>query len=747
LPTGNPGVQGLLGAAAPGLSRNAGGATTVGGAPSPRTFQEFYADAARDPLHGVYERIMSRFDPEQVVAVEAATLFEQAVTSNSGVPQAYLCCASTRRGPRIYCVHLPSRFPSALDGRITPWDNQVYAFLGETTNGTATTVVFPNNAFHPTPATFVRMQETIVNELPDVNQNITIFQPYINNNANAALGSEVTTRYLMYFPARYAQHFLDSSGYTATEMWNVLPVLLAEHQDLVHCQPLLKWLRVASHGTSITNGQGQQVVGPPVNALQLISPTADRELLSNRQYHLHLALPGLAQPAASLESALLHMASAVVAQTNDNRLARESRANESSLPKLPSAKFHNTLPILLDYLQIMDEVNLPPLWHQWANANKRQELTLFQDLLDTYARGNEAFYYVAPVVSPKIVQDLLSFTFMGTSPEDLKTGIHPFVIADGSEEHRRSNLELARTYGMLTSGEQSIMYADLQALEAKEVRSVPVNYFELEKTLGMFGNFLGVTLGSGHPLTTSYRLFWDVLAKGLRNEIQFILDHTTARIKPAHVLRSIQLMCYSWFNHRKVRLQPPVIDFAGILHQITLQTYIIPHLPPPLYRLANPLASKQASIISNITPSTASQASYSHQASDTVSVLTSPTVPTAYASTHSSAPTPSVIGTPSTATFRSTNRGSFQSNLTPDNTLQSLVPANIKLRDLIGTSPPPLMDDGTPICLSYHMRQGCWSSCRRMGSHGKQLSSSEKQRLATFALHQMAQRQQAPTPP
>jgi len=145
LPTGNPELQGLPGAAAPGMLRSAGGATTVGSAPSPRTFQEFYADAARDPLRGVYERIMSRFDPEQVVAVEAATLFEQAVTSNSGVPQAYLCCASTRRGPRIYCVHLPSRFPSALDGRITPWDNQVYAFLGETTNGTATTVVFPNN--------------------------------------------------------------------------------------------------------------------------------------------------------------------------------------------------------------------------------------------------------------------------------------------------------------------------------------------------------------------------------------------------------------------------------------------------------------------------------------------------------------------------------------------------------------------------------------------------------------------------
>jgi hypothetical protein len=48
---------------------------------------------------------------------------------------------------------------------------------------------------------------------------------------------------------------------------------------------------------------------------------------------------------------------------------------------------------------------------------------------------------------------------------------------------------------MLASSEHSILYTDLQALEAKEVRSVPLTYFELEETLGMFGNFLGVVLG------------------------------------------------------------------------------------------------------------------------------------------------------------------------------------------------------------------------------------------------------------
>jgi hypothetical protein len=88
----------------------------------------------------------------------------------------------------------------------------------------------------------------------------------------------------------------------------------------------------------------------------------------------------------------------------------------------------------------------------------------------------------------------------------LKTGLQPFIIADGSEEYCRANLELARTYGLLHDSDYGITFADLQALEAKEVKSIPLMYFELEKSLGMFGNLLGVTLGSTHIPTVAFRI-------------------------------------------------------------------------------------------------------------------------------------------------------------------------------------------------------------------------------------------------
>ena len=329
--------------------------------PKARTFMQFYEDLSKDPCNGDYGRIMQRFDPESPTAVATEVLLEQALGSGGTKHQAYLCCSATRRGPRIFCIHLPSRFVGALDGRITPWDNNSYAFLGDVTQGIATTVCFPPNVFTVVNNVTVFTEDHIQTHIPNLN-GIDVFPTQAGqNNANT---TQVSTRYLMYLPSRYVPLFLDSSGYTVKQIWQVLPPLLVQHQDQVHCQALLKWLRVASHGTAAQNAQGQPVIGPPIVSIPLVSPVADKDLLAHRAMALKLALPGLGEPSAGLESALLQMATAVVAQTNDQRLVREAHANEALAPTLPSAKFRNTLPILMDALQVQDEMDLPQLWHQ-----------------------------------------------------------------------------------------------------------------------------------------------------------------------------------------------------------------------------------------------------------------------------------------------------------------------------------------------------------------------------------------------
>jgi hypothetical protein len=371
---------------------------TFNGLLKPRTFRQFFDGTSRDPCRGNYTRVMQRFDPEAPTVID----------------QAYLCCASTHRRPRIYCLLLPSKFTIALDGQSTPWDNNLYATLGELNQDVATTVCFPATTFNTVQNALAFTEEHIRTNLVN-NNGLEVFPPLTSPNAHV---TPITTRYLMYLLSKYVPLFLDSGGYTLKQVWEVLPPVLEQNRDTENCQALIKWLRAASHGIAAQNPQGQPVVGPPSIAIPLVAPVADKDLISHCMSLLKQALTGWGQPTESLESALCQMAQAVLTQTNDNHVARDARAAEAQQPTLPSAKFKNTFPILMDYLQVRDEIELPPLWHQWANSNKCQEFSVLRELLDTYSRSAEAFYNMALVVSAKLIQDLLSFTFSADTQED-----------------------------------------------------------------------------------------------------------------------------------------------------------------------------------------------------------------------------------------------------------------------------------------------------------------------------------------
>jgi hypothetical protein len=352
------------------------------------------------------------------------------------------------------------------------------------------------------------------------------------------------------------------------------------------------------------------------------------------------------------------------------------------MPKLPSDKYTVTLNILLEYLEIADEQQLPKLWHNWSNCTEKQEFQVLTELLQAYTHSPEAFTSTPPVVTAKLIQDLKNFLFVSESIDDLKNGLQPYIIAKGSAEYRQANLEVSRLYGLLNSGEHSVMLADLDALQSREVASIVLSYFELERNLGMFGTLLGIILGNQHVLTTNYRQHWNLLSKGFRNELQQIVDIKNY-VKPAHILRSVQLVCWSWFNQHKQQLTPMAPDFVIILHSITLSTYMLPHLPPQLYKLAYPKPNR---ILTASPPSLTS--------SSVSSIVTSIT------SGHSTVSGLSTLSGLTSAVTQS--KGSWIANLHPISALETIVPSDIKLKDLIGSDPPPLLDNGPDLpVLSY----------------------------------------------
>jgi hypothetical protein len=450
------------------------------------------------------------------------------------VPQAYLCCGVTNNVPKIYCLHMPARFVAALDGMTTEWDDLSFAFLGGIVQGLVSIVQFPDDAFNSL-AIPVKTVDCMLQHQDEL-ANQHVFPPVLQDEDDSEL---IVTRSFMYLPAVYVPLMLNSRDYTEKQVWEILYPAIIQWQEQDICKPLTQWLQVASMGTAQVN---PLEVGPPLISLGLNAPLADETLLNHRHSFLQKTLPGLSVPPQALETALTQMATAIVAQTNDNRQAREQKTAEDQEPKLPSKKFEVTLPVLMGYLLINDERNLPQIWHQRSNCSKRQESQVLRDILDALARTPEAYSSAVPIVTAWLVQDMSSFNFVGHSTNDIKCGLHPFVIVDENAKHQQSNIEVARLYGLLTSGDATCSLKDLEALTAKEVRSVPVTYWELESNLGMFGNLIHVVLGSTHPLVTAYREFWTLMRSGLWEDLHAILEYR-GYVKPTqcttHFLRLV----------------------------------------------------------------------------------------------------------------------------------------------------------------------------------------------------------------
>jgi hypothetical protein len=437
----------------------------------------------------------------------------------------------------------------------------------------------------------------------------------------------------------------------------------------------------------------------------------------------------LSQLSDGIEHALTAMATAVVQQTDEARTARENKQLQEELPKLPSNadKFKHTLHILMRLLNLDDEDMLPTLWHEWANCGKKQEVAILKHLLDSYAQSEHAFVTKTPVVTPKLAQDLIAFNFIGENRDDVNTGLSPFNVIEGGEEYRKHNLELAKVQGALYQNDMGFNLSDIDALQKREIKAVPLCFYDLEKSLGLLGNLFAVVLGNHHILTVAYKQFWDLLSRNLRDDLRDLIDIQFS-IRPAHILRSVQLITYSWFSARRLNVAPPQPQFADILIRIQMAAYQLPGLPGIYHELT--YTTKQTSGVPSLTPSTSLSSGTSSGASD-ISTLSGSAKPGSGAPGRQ-APT--------------ITRNTFVRNADPDASLQALIPQHLQLRNIIQNATVPLNDANLPMCLSYHLRRGCWSQCKRAQDHSRKLSGAEKQRIVTFVSSQL-QKLSTLTPP
>jgi hypothetical protein len=413
------------------------------------------------------------------------------------------------------------------------------------------------------------------------------------------------------------------------------------------------------------------------------------------------------------------MAKAVSDQAEEAHSARLAREIAKDQPILPSAKFSFLFTTLLALLNVREEAELPEFWFNLSSASKKQEFSIIRESLDAFSRSDQAYVNTPPIPTPKLVSDLTTLTFVGDHTDDLKTGIQPFMVMDGSEHYQSPAQELARNNNFLSEREFGLSYADLDQFKIpKELRTHPITFYELEKSLGLFGNFIHVVHGANHPVTSQFRNFWTAMTRQYQNQLHYEIDVRRV-IKPVHILRNIQLICFHWFQAKRAHVIPSEPQFLDILTRISLLLYTNPNLPHTLYQLIAPKLPHKLTVLDDKDDDTTATALTG------LSTLTS-----------GSRLTSAVSG--GGVSQLSARGGTFIKNAAVDAALQGLLPPGIKINDLVGSDPVPLGDDNNPICLSFHIRGACFSNCRRKDNHSHTLSAEEKSKLSNWIVDQTA---------
>jgi len=328
-----------------------------------RTYAEYYASPANDPIRDNYDPVLRTFEPDGNQT--PAELLNLALASVS-IPQVFAVAAQNSAGDtRVYLLHRPQRITAPLGGA-SPWNGLVFATNGEVLGNLMVTVRFPTDPFASSPVTRVRSLATI-REYFDENENALFVPP---TPVGTATAEEYNVRFVMYFPPAFiTPELLNAQGTTPRRFWEIVIPIIESMDKLIECRTLVDWMRmsVSLHRTA----NNRSVL--PITLPALMTPMMDIELHTFRDRIVNQDLTGRLNPLLGVQDSILQLAAVVADNTTKTiSLVAEEKA------KTPSKLWPQTLPILMRYLELTTEVELPSIYDKLAKAAKQERRIVLQ---------------------------------------------------------------------------------------------------------------------------------------------------------------------------------------------------------------------------------------------------------------------------------------------------------------------------------------------------------------------------------
>jgi len=155
---------------------------------------------------------------------------------------------------------------------------------------------------------------------------------------------------------------------------------------------------------------------------------------------------------------------------------------------------------------------------------------------------------------------------------------------------------------------------------------------------------------------------------------------------------------FHWFTAKRANIPPATPPFQDILTRISLSIYMVPNLPSHIYQLI----SSKPKLLINARQDNDNTVATGMSTLTSGSLLCGSQLPGLQFPGLTGLTTSSQLtGLLSGGLGISSWQGSLTQNPAVDSSLQALLPTVVKIRDLLGNGKGPLMEDGSPMCISF----------------------------------------------
>jgi hypothetical protein len=591
------------------------------------------------------------------------------------------------------------------------WDHSVFAFNSEVFHGNVGTVLLPAGTFFsmvpnitvPTVATM----DVLLTALPGEMKYLGPFEVDDIGTEEIISRRSVPVPHA-YIPLVYNREFLPK------EAWQQIGMQIIADNRSMDCAVFLNFLRGASVLPRRLPGRPIPTVPALTIPSPFIAPVANITLLEHQHRYLSRLLPSnnYQDGQGFLQQQLAQTHQAIQTNLQAQTVAHQVAAAASQAATTPKT-FTNVYPAIAPSLRKLcdagdDDTLLPEFWQLFAAAGgkKQQCFPALEALLS--ARANDpASAHVHPILPAKLYDSLAQFKLGNPNIDEINLGLSPFMMCPSGYFKADSQMKTNAMYTALHSDGGTASLSDLQTLLVSSF-NLPGDLLQLIEFVGSYSVMVDVLIGIASPLAIALQAHYEFLFTHM-NAVRSSVPEAELVMVMMRILRFIQIISINYINS-KMNLQVLFVadpSFAPIESAIQNRMFHqFPAIPAQYLADVNKAAGK---VIKTRTPIT----TISNAAAPTTATTRPPRV-------------------------RTDDRANDQVKAAPADIVQSWVqafsasPKTIRmLRALPADQQPVAADGSSKLCLSWHLKGLCYSTCMNRGTH-RPLDTYETSHFQSF---------------